>query len=360
MNHLENIRARLAQWELDAVLLTCRANRFYATGFDSYDTDGVCLITAEETYYWTDGRYLEAAQKQVEHAVIGLMDRRHPYTALIADALERHGVRRMGFDDGYMTVADYQRYRAALSCELIPATARLSELRAVKDPEELARMRQAQRIAEAALEEVLNDIRPGVTEKFLAARLTFLMLQGGAENVSFDPIAISGANTSMPHGVPSDKPIEAGDFVTMDFGALYRGYCSDMTRTVAVGHATDEMCRVYDTVLQAQRAGIAAARAGVTGQAVDQAARDVIAAAGYGAYFTHSFGHSLGVEIHESPNASPSNAEPLPSGAVISAEPGIYLPGKFGVRIEDVLILNENGCENITSAPKELLILPEN
>lgn len=357
MNHFEKIRAALAAEGLDAVLLTCRANRFYASGFDSYDVDGACLVTADETYYWTDGRYIEAAQNQIAGASVGLTDRQNPYELLIARAVERHGIERLGFDEGYMTVADYRTYRDALPCALRPATGMMSRLRARKDDEELARMVRAQRIAEGALTEVLNDIRPGVTEQFLAARLTFLMLSGGAGNVSFDPIVVSGAKTSMPHGVPSDKKLEDGDFVTMDFGALYQGYCSDMTRTVAVGHATDEMQTVYDAVLRAQLAGIAAFGAGVPGRDVDQAARNVIEAAGYGAYFNHGFGHSVGVEIHENPNANPKNDKPLPAGAVISAEPGIYIPGKFGVRIEDVVVVEEGGCRNLTLAPKELLIV---
>ena len=191
----------------------------------------------------------------------------------------------------------------------------------------------------------------------IAARLQYLMLHYGAENMSFDPIAVSGPNGSMPHGVPSEKPLAEGEFLTMDFGCIKNGYCSDMTRTVAVGHVTEEMERVYETVLSAQLAGIAAARAGVTGAAVDGAARKVIADAGYGAYFTHSFGHGVGVEIHELPYVGPGAEAPLPAGAVTSAEPGIYLPGKFGVRIEDVIILREDGCENITLAPKKLLVL---
>lgn len=218
-------------------------------------------------------------------------------------------------------------------------------------------MEQAQRIAEKALEEILNEIRPGVTEKEIAARLQYLMLHFGAEDMSFDPIVVSGPNGSLPHGVPSDKTIQRGEFVTMDFGCVYHGYCSDMTRTVAVGSADEEMRRVYETVLSAQKAGIAAARAGVTGKAVDGAARSVIAAAGYGDYFGHSFGHGVGVEIHEAPNATPGNEKPLPAGAVISAEPGIYLPGRLGVRIEDVIALTEEGCVNLTRAPKALLIL---
>ncbi|MEM5780212.1 MAG: M24 family metallopeptidase, partial [Lawsonibacter sp.] len=191
----------------------------------------------------------------------------------------------------------------------------------------------------------------------IAARLVYELLRRGGDKVSFDPVVAAGANGSRPHAVPGDQVVDAGMFITMDFGCKVDGYCSDMTRTVALGQPTEEMERVYSVVLAAQRAGINAARAGVAGREVDAAARQVIAEAGYGEFFSHSFGHSLGLDIHESPNAGPSAAVPLPVGAVISAEPGIYLPGRFGVRIEDVLILKEGGCENITRAPKDLIVL---
>jgi Xaa-Pro aminopeptidase len=233
----------------------------------------------------------------------------------------------------------------------------LAQLRASKDAEELTCMIAAQRIAEKALDEVLGLLRPGLTEKQVAAELVYRMYKYGGEANSFDPIVIAGKKTSMPHGVPGDEVIQAGDFVTMDFGTMCGGYCSDMTRTVAIGHATEEMKKVYATVLEAQLAGIAAAKPGVAGRDIDKAARDVIEKAGYGPYFGHSFGHSLGLEIHEAPNASPANSQPMPAGAVISAEPGIYLPGQFGVRIEDVLWLRSGGAENITKAPKSLIIL---
>jgi Xaa-Pro aminopeptidase len=183
------------------------------------------------------------------------------------------------------------------------------------------------------------------------------MLRYGAERMSFDPIVASGPNGSMPHAVPSERQIQRGDFITMDFGCVYEGYCSDMTRTVAVGEVSDEQRAVYDIVLRAQLAGIGAARAGVTGAQVDGAARQVIADAGYGAYFGHGFGHSVGVEIHEAPNANPTNDKPLPCGAVISAEPGIYLPGRFGVRIEDVIVIGEDGCTDLALADKSLIVL---
>ena len=357
MNHFKKIASVLETHSLDAVLLTCEANRFYASGFHSSGTDGVAIVTRNHNYYFTDSRYTEAAARHVRDAEIRQTDREHPYSALINEVIEKEHITRMGYEDEYMTAADFRRFSEKLHCELVPATELLWTLRAVKDQAELDCMIQAQRIAEKALADILGEIRPGVTEKEIAALLLYKMLHYGAEDKSFDPIVVSGPNGSLPHGVPSEKPIQAGEFVTMDFGCKFGGYCSDMTRTVAVGHVTEEMETVYNTVLKAQLAGIAAAKADVTGAAVDGAARQVIADAGYGPYFGHSFGHSVGVEIHENPNATPSNSKPLPAGVVISAEPGIYLPGKLGVRIEDVIVITEQGCQNITLASKELLIL---
>ena len=183
------------------------------------------------------------------------------------------------------------------------------------------------------------------------------MARKGAQRNSFDPIVACGANGSKPHAIPGQDRIQTGQFVTMDFGCVVDGYCSDMTRTVAVGRPSQEMELVYDTVLRAQQAGIAAARGGVPGAQVHQAAAQVIAQAGYGDYFGHGFGHSLGIEVHENPRFSPLWDRPVPAGACLSAEPGIYLPGKFGVRIEDVIVLTETGCENLTRSPKELIVL---
>ena len=357
MDHFKKIAAALEDRGRDAVLLTCEANRFYASGFHSSGTDGVAVVTRNRSYYFTDSRYTEAAARYVQGAEIREMNREHPYSALINEVIEKEHIARMGYEDEYMTAADFRRFSEKLRCELVPATELLWKLRSVKDQAELECMIQAQRIAERALTDILSEIRSGVTEKEIAALLLYKMLHYGAEDKSFDPIVVSGPNGSLPHGVPSEKPIQNGEFVTMDFGCKFGGYCSDMTRTVAVGHVTAEMETVYHTVLKAQLAGIAAAKAGVPGADVDGAARKVITDAGYGPCFGHSFGHGVGVEIHESPNAAPSNHQPLPAGAVISAEPGIYLPGKLGVRIEDVLILTEQGCQDITLAPKELLIL---
>ena len=262
MNHFSQIAAQLERCGLDGVLLTEEANRFYASGFHSAGTDGAALVTRRGAWYFTDSRYIEAAERYVQDAKIDEVRPGRGYSTLIEEVVKAEGIARLGFEDAYMTVRDYGFYAKALSCELVPATELLWELRSVKSPEELAVMEQAQRIAEKALEEILNEIRPGVTEKEIAARLQYLMLHFGAEDMSFDPIVVSGPNGSLPHGVPSDKTIQRGEFVTMDFGCVYHGYCSDMTRTVAVGSADEEMRRVYETVLSAQKAGIAAARAG--------------------------------------------------------------------------------------------------
>ena len=353
MNHLEHIAAHLDG--LDAILLTSEANCYYATGFMG---EGIALVTRRGSWYFTDSRYTEAAGMAIgDAAVIREVSRERPFSALINEALAASGAEKVGFEDQRMTVAEHAVYSEKLHCTLTPASALMTELRGSKDEEELSCMTAAQRIAEGALEQILKEIRPGMTEKEIAARLNYLMVSAGAEKTAFDTIVASGPNGSMPHAVPGMRKVREGDFITMDFGCVYKGYCSDMTRTVALGRPSDEMRNVYDIVLQAQLAGIAAAKAGVTGAVIDGAARKVIQDAGYGVYFGHSFGHSLGIDIHEAPNAAPGNDKPMPDGAVVSAEPGIYLPGKFGVRIEDVMILRPDGAQVITKAPKALLVL---
>ena len=353
MNHLEHIAAHLDG--LDAILLTGEANCYYAAGFMG---EGIALVTRRGSWYFTDSRYTEAADKAIGNAaVIREVSREKPFSVLINEALAEAGAEKAGFEEQRMTVAEHAVYSEKLHCTLTPASSLMTELRGSKDEEELSCMTAAQRIAEGALEQILKEIRPGMTEKEIAARLNYLMVSAGAEKTSFDTIVASGPNGSMPHAVPGMRKVREGDFITMDFGCVYKGYCSDMTRTVALGRPSDEMRNIYDIVLQAQLAGIAAAKAGVTGAAIDGAARKVIQDAGYGAYFGHSFGHSLGIDIHEAPNAAPGNDKPMPDGAVVSAEPGIYLPGKFGVRIEDVMILRPDGAQVITKAPKALLVL---
>jgi len=356
MNRIEKIRSKFKTYSIDALLITTPENRRYASGFHS--TDGVVLITKDAAFLFVDSRYIEAAQNKAAGFTIELIDLQNSYKRRISEALKGKGCSCVGFEDACMSYAEYIRYSSEIiNLPMKPASRLLNELRRTKDGEELESLIAAQRIAERALDDVLGIIKPGVTEREVAAEITYRMLKYGAENNSFDPIVVTGTKSSMPHGMPGDEKIESGHFVTMDFGCIYNGYCSDMTRTVAVGSANDEMKKIYDIVLEAQLAGIAAARAGVKGRDIDAAARNVISDAGFGPYFGHSFGHGVGLHIHEEPNAGPTSDAEMHIGAVISAEPGIYLPGRFGVRIEDVIIIEENGCKNITLAKKELIIL---
>ena len=354
MNHFERIAGSLAGRGLDAMVVTSAPGEFYAAGFHG---EGVTLITPSESWYWTDSRYIEAAGQLVSGAHVSMPGTGVGYRRLVSELVDKLGLKRVGFEDEYMSVAEFNLWKEAVKAELVPASGLLTDLRMVKDADELAAMKEAQRVTDEAFTEILNDIKPGVTEREIAAKLTYLMARKGAERNSFDPIVATGANGSKPHAVPGATLINKGQFVTMDFGCVVGGYCSDMTRTVAVGQPSEEMDLVYHTVLKAQLAGIAAVHAGVTGSEVHKAAADVIAAAGYGEYFGHGFGHSLGIEIHENPRFSPFWEKPIPAGACLSAEPGIYLPGKFGVRIEDVVMITDTGSIDITHSPKELIIL---
>lgn len=340
---------------VDGLLLTSRFSRHYGAEFDI--AEGVAVVSKSGCRYFTDSRYIESAQNGIRGFEVLEMNRENPFSKLINDAIAEFGITSLGYEEEYLTVAEFRGYEEKLNATLVPMSSRINGFRQIKEEYELERMRKAQQITDAAFAEVLQRIEPGMTEKELAAELIYCLLKNGGEGLSFEPIVVSGPNTSLPHGVPGDRRIREGDFVTMDFGVMYQGYCSDMTRTVAIGYASEEMRRVYDTVLKAQLAGIAATKAGVTGSEVDTAARQVIEEAGYGAYFGHSYGHSIGMECHEMPPCSPSAKGVMAENMVCSAEPGIYLPGKFGVRIEDVVIFKADGCENLTHSPKNLIII---
>lgn len=353
MTNLSRIQQNLG--ELDALLLTDPITIRYAADF--YIEDGAAIIARDKAWLITDSRYVEAASARVQGMEILSASSGTPFKTLAGHIFAENRFAAVGAEEDRMSVKQWAQMEADLGLSLQNAARVVAELRPSKTEEELQSLIAAQRIAEKALDDLLGIIRPGMSEKELAAELVYRLYKFGGEGLSFPPIVVAGAKTSMPHGEPGDNILRSGDFITMDFGTLYNGYCSDMTRTVALGSVTDEMKKVYDTVYAAQAAGIAAAKPGTTGRDIDGAARKVIDDAGYGAYFGHSFGHSLGLEIHESPNAAPSNDKPMPEGAVISAEPGIYLPGQFGVRIEDVLWLHGDGCVNITEAPKQLIVL---
>ena len=354
MNNIEKYMSLLGG-EVDGLLLTSRYSRFYGAQYDI--AEGVAIVTKTGCRYFTDSRYIEAAQNGIRGFEVMEMNRSHSYHDLLNQAIADFGVTTLGYEEGYLSVAEFLDYEKNLQAKLLPLHGKIAGFRAVKEDWELGLMRKAQQITDKAFSEVLPRIKAGMTEKQLQAELIYCLYKNGGENLSFDPIVVSGPNTSLPHGVAGDRVLQAGDFITLDFGVLYGGYCSDMTRTVALGYATDEMKKVYETVLAAQEAGIAATKAGVLGRDVDAAARKVIEDAGYGDYFGHGYGHSLGLEVHENPNCNPRGDVPMAVNMVCSAEPGIYLPGKFGVRIEDVVIFNADGCEDITKSPKNLIIV---
>lgn len=342
--------------ETDCALITSDVNRRYFTGMKS--SAGFVLAFREKAYLLVDFRYIEKARRTVSAAEVIELKKFYPQ---VSELLKKHGASRISIESENMTVKQLNGYRHIFrevefddSDDLSNA---IKKLRMTKDDEELDCIRKAQEIAEAAFEELLPFIKVGVTERKIALELNRLMFLHGAEDLSFETIALAGANTSMPHGVPSDKKVEEGEFVLMDFGAVWKGYHSDMTRTVCVGQPTEEMEKVYNIVLEAQLAGIKAAKSGITGCDLDKISRDIIENAGYGEYFGHSLGHGVGMEIHEAPNAASGYKLPLNERAVITVEPGIYLAGKFGVRIEDFVILTENGCENLTKCAKKLISL---
>ena len=354
MNNLDKYLT-LLDGEVDGLLLTSRFSRHYGAQFDI--AEGVAIVSKAGCRYFTDSRYIESAENGIQGFEVLIMNRDNNYIKRINDAIADFGITALGFEEDYMTVAEWMHYEKNLNAKLVPMCKNINSFRSVKEEWELERMRKAQQIADKAFADVLPRIKVGMTELELQAELIYCMYKNGGQGLSFDPIVVSGPNTSLPHGVAGDSVIREGDFITMDFGVIYQGYCSDMTRTVAVGYATEEMEKVYNTVLQAQLAGLSISKAGVPGKDIDGAARTLIAEAGYDGYFGHGYGHSIGMECHETPSPSPSNPNPMPLNSVASAEPGIYLPGKFGVRIEDCVIFKEDGIENLATSPKNLIIV---
>lgn len=337
---------------VDGALIVSPESRRYFTGFNA--SDGFLFITKSGSVFLTDSRYIEAAKDKIICCEV------EEQKGKLMDYAKRFNCKVLAVEADRLTVTQLKNLRKALhgiKLTTVGTDKIIDTFRAVKNEAEIENICKAQRIAEAAFDHILGFIKVGVTEKEIALELDHYMLSHGADGLSFETIAISGANTSKPHGVPTDKKIEHGDFVTMDYGAVVNGYHSDMTRTVAVGAASDEQKKIYKIVFEAQLAVLRVLKNGVKCSDADKAARDVITEAGYGEYFRHSTGHSVGIEIHEKPFISPKSTATLRSGNVVTDEPGIYIPGKFGVRIEDMALITENGCKNLTKAPKELIII---
>ena len=358
MNRIAALSAIVREEGADAMLLTGEVNLIYVTKTTALE--GQCLIFPDGSdVFVTDGRYTETAEQQLIPQGFSVITRTNA-TALyefLQQLLREHGVQKLMYEDDVLTVDEFAVMRELLGISFLPVGAKIRKLRANKSEEEIACIIRAQRIAEAALNRLLPELHTGMTEREAAARLNYYMALGGSEKPSFDTILLFGENTSKPHGVPGDRALCEGDFVLADFGAVYQGYHSDMTRTVAFGSATDEMRNVYETVLAAQAAAEAATREDMLCCDMHNAAAEVIANAGYGQYFTHALGHSVGLEIHESPVASPRCNVPLTRGIVMTDEPGIYMAGKFGVRIEDMLVITDDAPRNLTQFPKQFTII---
>ncbi len=341
----------------DCGVISCDVNRRYFVGMPS--SAGTLVAFPEQVYFIIDFRYIEKAEKWLEGSQIKVILQDNLYEQ-INELIKKHNAKTAAIEYDRCIVSQLDNYKTKLNAEIV-ADERFSniinELRLVKTQEQIDKIISAQRIAEKGFEHMLDFIKPGRTEREIQLELDYFMLKNGAEALSFDTIALSGKNTSLPHGVPSDKVVENGDFVLLDYGAVVDGYHSDMTRTVCVGQPTDEMKKIYDIVLKAQLAGLDNVRAGITGKELDKISRDIIDNSGYGEYFGHSLGHGVGMEIHEAPTASPRSNEILRENSIVTVEPGIYLPGKFGVRIEDFAVVKDTGCYNMTKAPKNLIVL---
>ena len=361
-NPIAQIQKNLQNSPRAAALVADPVSRRYLTGFDS--SDGLVFIAPGAALFLTDSRYIEAARESVTACLVEeLTDASKQLRALCA----RHRVQRLFVETRRTTLAQAEQYRRWLPGVWIERGSRLDQrlraLRMHKGEAEVSSIQAAQAIAERALQEILPLLRPGVSEREIALELDYAMLRGGGEAVSFETIVVSGENGSKPHGVPGSRKLQSGDLVTLDFGAVVGGYHSDMTRTVAVGAVEGEQRQIYDIVLQAQLAALAALGPGVPCRDVDAAARDIIKAAGCGEHFRHGTGHGVGLEIHEAPTLSSKSKDILAPGMVVTVEPGIYLPGgraeriRCGVRIEDMALITEDGYENLTNMDKKLLVL---
>ncbi|GAC1451052.1 MAG: Xaa-Pro peptidase family protein [Ktedonobacterales bacterium] len=365
-DRVERLRAHLRDGGLDALVVTNPENRRYLSGFtghdDGADSAGTLLIGLSELALITDGRYAE--QAAAECAGPRVVVRQDTWPPLVVESLHALAARRVGIEATHLTVALRDDLAAAAdkhahALELVSTTGLVEALRVVKDAEEVASIERAVAITDETFAYLLTYLRPGLTEREVAGEIERVMRAHGAEGLAFAPIVAGGANAARPHAVPTDRPLAAGETIIIDMGARYAGYCSDMTRTVCLGEATDEMRAVYAAVLRAQQACEDGLRPGMTGHQADALARDALAATGRAEQFIHGTGHGLGLEIHEAPRIGRFGAENvLVPGMVVTVEPGAYISGWGGVRIEDTVVLTDRGSRVLTRSPKTLVLPP--
>jgi Xaa-Pro aminopeptidase len=352
ITRLQQFRRKVEREGLDGFLVLHPFNRNYLSGFSG--SSGALILGPSKAEFLTDSRYTLQASKEVQGAEVLLQTR-----ALLADSVlrvKKLGIRKLGFESLHVSFAAYEYLKKSLpGVKLMPTKDLAESLRAVKDEAEKAMMRQAARITDKTFHHILEFIKPGVKESDLAVEMEHYMRLQGASGPSFETIVASGWRGALPHGIASDKKVAKGDLIVFDFGCLYQGYCSDMTRMVCVGRPSAEQKKVYAIVKRAQQAGLDRVKAGVQSGTVDLASRSLIAKAGYGKKFGHSLGHGVGVEVHEEPRLGPKGVQALEENMAVTVEPGIYLEGKFGVRIEDLVFVTRQGHENLYRTTKELI-----
>ncbi|MBS4215693.1 M24 family metallopeptidase [Neobacillus rhizophilus] len=353
MEKLEKLRSSFSAEGIDGILITSPYNRRYISNFTG--TAGIVLISADKALFITDFRYVEQAQKQCEGFEIIKFSDTLPKE--VAEQAKKLGIQKLGFEEDYLTYSSFKVYEKEVEAELVPVSGLIEKLRLIKTDSEIKILKEAADIADAAFKHILDFLRPGKTELEVSNELEFFMRKAGAVSSSFDTIVASGYRSALPHGVASDKVIEKGDMVTLDFGAYYKGYVSDITRTVAVGEPDAKLKEIYQIVLEAQLRGIDGFRPGMTGKEADALTRDYITEKGYGEYFGHSTGHGIGLEVHEGPALSLKSDIILEPGMVVTCEPGIYIPGLGGVRIEDDTLITKDHNERLTHSTKDLIIL---
>ncbi len=347
---INELRKHFEGLEIDGAYITSKTNHRYFTKFDN--GDGALLITKQNAYAFEDFRYIEIATKLLSdnYTVVQPRGKRSEW---LGEILKKEGIKKLGFEDNSLSVSAYKRLDSDIECELLPLGSTIEAMREVKDEWEISKIQMAQDITDKAFEHILGILSTDITENDVAAELEYFMRKHGAEDKSFETISISAKKTSLPHGVPENIKIQKG-FFTMDFGATVDGYHSDMTRTVCIGKADNEMKKLYNTVLEAQLRALEFLKAGVSAKDADNIAREIIYK-DYKGCFGHSLGHSVGLEIHELPALSPNMDKILVNGNIVTVEPGIYIPGKYGVRIEDMVAIMDNGVKNFTKSPKHLI-----
>lgn len=353
-NRIAKLRKQFGSLNIDGMLVSSPHNRRYLTGFTG--TNGHVLIGRKNNIFITDFRYEESARKECIGFEIAVQGK--SFLETLSELIKKEGINNLGFEENHVTYQQYKKYKEILpEINLVSVSNVVEKLRTIKDDQEISNIRKAAQIADEGFTYILGIIKPGAVELEIALELEMFMRKRGASSLSFETIVASGERSSMPHGAASNKVIKNGDVVTLDFGCVYKGYCSDMTRTIFVGKADEKIRKIYDIVLEAQLSSLAAIKPSVVCSRVDEIARGIIKNNGYEKNFGHGLGHSVGLEIHEEPRFSPSDKSVLEPGMVITVEPGIYVEGLGGVRIEDLIVITDNGYENLTSSSKDIIVI---